>query len=37
VQSKKVTFDKEETIIPPHVTSVKILDNHKKLSFINKS
>ena len=37
MQSKKVTFDKEETIIPPHVTSVKILDNHKKLSFLNKS
>ena len=26
-----------ETIIPPHVLSVKTLDDHKKLSFINKS
>ena len=37
VQSKKVEFDDVETIIPPHVLSVKTLDDHKKLSFINKS
>ena len=37
VQNKKVTFDNVETIIPPHVLSVKILDDHKKLSFINNS
>ena len=37
MQSKKVKFDDVETIIPPHVLSVKILDDHKKLSFINNS
>jgi hypothetical protein len=29
--------DNEESIVPSHVTSVKILDDHKKLSFINNS
>ena len=37
VQNREVTFDNVETIIPPHVVSVKILDDHKKLNFINDS
>jgi hypothetical protein len=29
--------DNEESIVPSHATSVKILDDHKKLPFINNS
>jgi hypothetical protein len=35
--NEKTDNDNGESIIPSHVTSVKILDDHKKLSFINNS